>query len=152
MDSATRRGKGDCRGNQGTPDQIITCCIILLIRHLTPPDWEAISEENLAGRGVFRLALLTAQRIPSHVADAVLGHKEATLGFERYTGDRDRYLLHEKRDALQKWDAFTMEAVAGPPPGYGFLGGLPRCQREVPRLAFLLPEGGSPSRSWRGGS
>ena len=49
--------------------------------------------------------------IPAHVADAVLGHKEATLGFERYTGDRDRYLLHEKRDALQKWGAFIMEAV-----------------------------------------
>ena len=41
--------------------------------------------------------------VPGHVADAVLGHKEATLGFERYTGDRDRYLLHEKRAALQKW-------------------------------------------------
>ncbi len=49
--------------------------------------------------------------IPRHVADAVLGHKEATLGFERYTGDRDRYLLHEKRDALKKWGAFIMEAV-----------------------------------------
>lgn len=49
--------------------------------------------------------------IPAHVADAVLGHKEATLGFERYTGDRDRYLLHEKRDALRKWGAFIMEAV-----------------------------------------
>ncbi len=50
--------------------------------------------------------------IPAHVADAVLGHKEATLGFARYTGDRDRYLLYEKRDALQKWGAFVMEAVA----------------------------------------
>ena len=49
--------------------------------------------------------------IPRHVADAVLGHKEATLGFERYTGGRDRYLLHEKRDALKKWGAFIMEAV-----------------------------------------
>ena len=49
--------------------------------------------------------------IPGHVADAVLGHKEATLGFERYTGDRDRYLLHEKRDALRKWGAFIMDAV-----------------------------------------
>ena len=49
--------------------------------------------------------------IPGHVADAVLGHKEATLGFERYTGDRDRYLLDEKRDALRKWGAFIMDAV-----------------------------------------
>ena len=38
--------------------------------------------------------------IPGHVADGVLGHKEATLGFARYTGDRDRYLLHDKRDAM----------------------------------------------------
>ena len=49
--------------------------------------------------------------IPGHVADAVLGHKETTLGFERYTGDRDRYLLHENRDALRKWGTFIMEAV-----------------------------------------
>ena len=49
--------------------------------------------------------------IPAHVADAVLGHKEATLGFERYTGDRDRYLLHAKRDALQKWSAFVLKAT-----------------------------------------
>ena len=48
---------------------------------------------------------------PGPVADAVLGHKEAMLGFARYTGDRDRYLLFEKRDALQKWGAFIMEAV-----------------------------------------
>ncbi len=48
--------------------------------------------------------------IPTHVADAVLGHKEATLGFQRYTGDRDRYLLYEKRDALDKWGAFIMES------------------------------------------
>ncbi len=49
--------------------------------------------------------------IPAHVADAVLGHKEATLGFERYTGDRDRYHLHEKRDAQRKWGAFITAAV-----------------------------------------
>ncbi|MDE2676438.1 MAG: tyrosine-type recombinase/integrase [Gemmatimonadota bacterium] len=51
--------------------------------------------------------------IPAHVADAVLGHKEATLGFARYTGDRDRYLLHEKRSGLQKWGAFVRNAVEG---------------------------------------
>ena len=49
--------------------------------------------------------------IPGHAADVVLGHKEATLGFDRYTGGRDRYLLYEKRDALQKWGAFVMDAV-----------------------------------------
>lgn len=51
--------------------------------------------------------------IPGHVADAVLGHKEATLGFARYTGDRDRYLLHEKRGALRRWGAFVVEVVEG---------------------------------------
>jgi integrase len=45
------------------------------------------------------------------VADAVLGHKEATLGFDRYTGDRERYLLSEKREALRRWGAFIREAV-----------------------------------------
>lgn len=49
--------------------------------------------------------------VPAHVADAVLGHKEASLGFERYTGDRDTYLLHEKRGALQRWGAFVRRAL-----------------------------------------
>ena len=50
--------------------------------------------------------------IPGHVADAVLGHKEATLGFSRYTGDRDRYQLAEKRDALQKWGELVLATVS----------------------------------------
>lgn len=45
------------------------------------------------------------------VADAVLGHKEASLGFDRYTGDQERYLLSEKREALRRWGAFIREAV-----------------------------------------
>ena len=45
------------------------------------------------------------------VADAVLGHKEATLGFDRYTGDSERYLLSERREALRRWGAFVREAV-----------------------------------------
>jgi integrase len=45
------------------------------------------------------------------VADAVLGHKEATLGFDRYTGDKDAYLLHEKREALRTWGAWIAKAV-----------------------------------------
>jgi integrase len=51
--------------------------------------------------------------IAGHVADAVLGHKEASLGFARYTGDRDRYMLAEKREALQGWGAFVRAAVEG---------------------------------------
>ena len=47
------------------------------------------------------------------IADAVLGHAEASLGFSRYTGDRDRYLLSEKREALDAWGAFVEAAVAG---------------------------------------
>ena len=49
--------------------------------------------------------------VAGNVADAVLGHKEATLGFNRYTGDRDRYLLAEKREALRKWGAFVGKAA-----------------------------------------
>lgn len=49
--------------------------------------------------------------IPAHVADAVLGHKESSLGFTRYTGDQARYLLHEKREALLAWGAWVRSAV-----------------------------------------
>lgn len=50
--------------------------------------------------------------IAPHIADAVLGHAEATLGYRKYTGDADRYLLAEKRDALAKWGAFVTRCVA----------------------------------------
>ncbi|MQA89769.1 MAG: DUF4102 domain-containing protein [Gemmatimonas sp.] len=49
--------------------------------------------------------------IAPNVADAVLGHKEASLGFDRYTGEPERYLLHEKREALAKWGTFVQGAV-----------------------------------------
>lgn len=45
------------------------------------------------------------------VADSVLGHKEASLGFDRYTAEPERYLLSEKRDALAKWGRFVAAAV-----------------------------------------
>ena len=48
---------------------------------------------------------------PAHVADAVLGHKEASLGFSRYTGDQHLYLLAEKREALVAWGAWVAAAV-----------------------------------------
>ncbi len=51
--------------------------------------------------------------VAAHVADAVLGHKEASLGFARYTGDRHRYLLAEKREALARWGQFVRRAVEG---------------------------------------
>jgi integrase len=51
--------------------------------------------------------------VAPHVADAVLGHAEASLGFRRYTGDAPAYLLAEKRDALAKWGAFVVAAVKG---------------------------------------
>ena len=51
--------------------------------------------------------------VAAPVADAVLGHKEPTLGFNRYTGDQDRYLLSEKREALTAWGAWVREAVEG---------------------------------------
>ncbi len=49
--------------------------------------------------------------VAPNVADAVLGHAENTLGWSRYQGDRDRYLLHEKRAALEYWGRFVLEAV-----------------------------------------
>ena len=45
------------------------------------------------------------------VADAVLGHKEASLGYDRYTGETERYLLREKREALEAWGAWVREAL-----------------------------------------
>ena len=89
------------------------------VRKKTPiPSWIAHDF-----RTTFRTHAVRAKEdgglaIPGHVADAVLGHKEATLGFDRYTGDRDRYLLHEKRGALQKWGAFVREAVKQPAVGW----------------------------------
>ncbi len=67
-------------------------------------------------RATFRTHAVRAEEdgglgVPAHVADAVLGHKEASLGFARYTGDRDRYMLSEKRDALRKWGEFVKAAV-----------------------------------------
>jgi integrase len=50
--------------------------------------------------------------VAPHVADAVLGHAEASLGFRRYTGDAPAYLLAEKREALAKWGQFVAAAVA----------------------------------------
>lgn len=49
--------------------------------------------------------------VAPNVADAVLGHKEASLGFDRYTAEPERYLLAEKRDALKAWGAFVAGAA-----------------------------------------
>lgn len=51
--------------------------------------------------------------VTSQVADAVLGHREATVGARHYTGDVARYLLSEKREALTRWGAFVRKAVEG---------------------------------------
>jgi integrase len=53
--------------------------------------------------------------VAPHVADAVLGHKEASLGFDRYTAEPERYLLAEKRDALARWGRFVAVAVEATP-------------------------------------
>lgn len=53
----------------------------------------------------------TGLGIAPHVADAVLGHKEASLGFDKYTAEPERYLLAEKREALERWGGFVGEAV-----------------------------------------
>lgn len=49
--------------------------------------------------------------VAPHVADGVLGHKEASLGFSRYTAEPERYLLSEKREALTRWGRFVLAAV-----------------------------------------
>jgi integrase len=49
--------------------------------------------------------------VAPHIADAVLGHAEVSLGFRRYTGDAPAYLLAEKRDALARWGRFVAVAV-----------------------------------------
>ncbi len=51
--------------------------------------------------------------VAPNVADLVLGHAENSLGWSRYQGDRDHYLLHEKREALRAWGAFVRKAVEG---------------------------------------
>jgi integrase len=53
--------------------------------------------------------------VEPHVADAVLGHLEASLGFDRYTAEPERYLLSEKREALKRWGRFVAGAVAEVP-------------------------------------
>lgn len=49
--------------------------------------------------------------VAPNVADAVLGHLEASLGFDRYTAEPERYLLAEKREALKRWGTFVLAAT-----------------------------------------
>ena len=49
--------------------------------------------------------------VAPNVADAVLGHSENSLGWSRYTGDKEHYLLSEKKDALTKWGGFVAAAI-----------------------------------------
>lgn len=49
--------------------------------------------------------------VAPHHADAVLGHAEGSLGWSRYQGDRERYLLSEKREALRAWGTLITAAV-----------------------------------------
>lgn len=51
--------------------------------------------------------------VDARVADAVLGHKESSVGFAHYAGDKLNYLIHEKREALRQWGAFVRLAVEG---------------------------------------
>lgn len=45
------------------------------------------------------------------VADSVLGHKDHSIGFTAYQGEKANYLLREKRNALVQWGAFVRAAV-----------------------------------------
>ena len=50
---------------------------------------------------------------PPHVADACLGHADPSLGTRRYQGDKLTFLLAEKRQAMECWGRFVLEAVEG---------------------------------------
>lgn len=67
--------------------------------HATRPQ-EPVHDDDPMGLGV-----------SAQVADAVLGHKEASTGFRHYQGDATRYLLAEKREALARWGTFVRKAV-----------------------------------------
>ena len=82
-------------------------------RKTSIPNWTVHDFRTTFRTHAVRAAEDSGLGVPGHVADAVLGRKEATLGFARYTGDRDRYLLHEKRDALAKWGGFVRDVAAG---------------------------------------
>ena len=49
--------------------------------------------------------------IDPRTADAVLGHKEASVGREHYQAEPWRYRLSEKREALRRWGRFVRTAV-----------------------------------------
>jgi integrase len=51
--------------------------------------------------------------VSPEAADAVLGHKESTVALSHYHGRPEEHRLAEKRDALEKWGAFVMDAVDG---------------------------------------
>ncbi len=75
------------------------------------PDWTVHDFRTTFRTHAVRAPEDEGLEVPAHVADAVLGHKEASLGFGRYTGDKSRYLLHEKREALAAWGRFIRKAV-----------------------------------------
>jgi integrase len=77
------------------------------------PDWTLHDARTTFRTHAVRSPLDGGLGTPAHVADAVLGHKEASLGFSRYTGDQHLYMLAEKREALVAWGAFVCRAVEG---------------------------------------
>lgn len=124
LDGLPNRGAGDyafpARSDAETPHMNSTGPALRRIRDRTSiPHWTAHDF-----RRTFRTHA-TRPTDPDHpkdpaglgvspqVADAVLGHKEQTIGFQHYQGDRSRYLLSEKREALRRWGRFVMEAVRG---------------------------------------
>ena len=103
------------RANAKRPYLANTVGALSRVRRKTPiPGWVVHDFRTTFRTHAVRAKEDAGLAVPGHVADAVLGHKEATLGFERYTGDRDGYLLREKRDALQHWGAFVREAAKTP--------------------------------------
>jgi hypothetical protein len=70
--------------------------------------------------------------VAPHVADAVLGHREASLGFDRYTAEPERYLITEKREALTGWGQFVRQLMKADRPSAE--------QAETPKASVKLSE------------
>ena len=88
----------------------------VVLRRLRGEDIGEVSREIRAVRAVEDGGLA----IPRHVADAILGHKEATLGFVRYTGRmRTRWREQPSPNSVE---APTSPALATAPSAL-----VPRC-------------------------
>jgi integrase len=98
-------------GQNGRPRANINNALQRICRNSGLPGWTVHDFRTTFRTHAVRATEDGGLAIAPHVADAVLGHKEASLGFDRYTGEPERYQLAEKRDALKRWGTFVAAAV-----------------------------------------